>query len=119
MANVKSVVLIIGRGYTMRTRLRRDKPSIPNRAQCDSRPAGPRPTYGLNNNFKRMSHCISDYSDLSPLNRDITCLNMLLANKKKEKSSIEYHALEAQPRLNTMSTQRLDLKNLLYLANVI
>lgn len=93
MANVKSVVLIIGRGYTMRTRLRRDKPSIPNRAQCDSRPAGPRPTYGLNNNFKRMSHCISDYSDLSPLNRDITCLNMLLANKKKEKSSIEYHAL--------------------------
>lgn len=44
---------------------------------------------------------------------------MLLANKKKENSSIEYHALEAQPRLNTMSTQRLDLKNLLYLANVI
>lgn len=88
MANVKSVVLIIGRGYTMRTRLRRDKLCTPIwvRIECDT--AGPRPdsrpTYCLNNNFKRMSHCISDYSDLSPLNTDKTCLNMLGAVKKRK-----------------------------------
>lgn len=100
MANVKSVVLIIGRGYTMRTRLRRDKRAIlPTStylplnacAVAAAAAAAPRPTYCLNNNFKRMSHCISDYSDLNPLNRDKTCLNMLLARRKSnENSTIEY-----------------------------
>lgn len=69
MANVKSVVLIIGRGHTMRTRLRRDKRRASIRVFIECAP-DPRPTCCLNNNFKRMSHCITDYSDLSPLNRD-------------------------------------------------
>lgn len=42
MANVKSVVLIIGRGYTMRTRLRRDKLCTPIwvRIECDTASRG-------------------------------------------------------------------------------
>lgn len=94
MANVKSVVLIIGRGYTMRTRLRRDKLCTPIwvRIECDTAGLRPdsRPTYCLNNNFKRMSHCISDYSDLSLLNRDKTCLSVYGIVKKKRKRNIWY-----------------------------
>lgn len=48
-----------------------------------------RPTCCLNNNFKRMSHCISDYSDLTPLNRDKVRSNTIhVARKTKENSII-------------------------------
>lgn len=82
MANVKSVVLIIGHGYTMRTRLRRDKRSISIRVVLNAPDS--RPTYCLNNNFKRMSHCISDYFDLSPLKRDKACFHVSSTSNTRE-----------------------------------